>query len=162
LYQFFRQTFNALQDTKTPFLINCASVALNTAVNIPMFAWLGVEGLAAGHAIAYTFGVAVQAWLLRRRIGGLDGTRVVRSAARIAGAAAGMGLLVWAVSAAGQGMLDPAGPLGDLALVVLTVGTGISGYLALAHLLRVEELGFVWALVRRRAAGSTPEGPQPI
>lgn len=161
LYQLFRQTFNALQDTKTPFLINCASVALNTAVNVPMFAWLGVRGLAAGHALAYSFGVALQAWLLRRRIGGLDGSRVARSAARIATAAAGMGVLVWALAAASERLAGPAGLLGDLVVVALPVAAGAGAFLALAHLLGVEELGFVWGLVRRRA-GSTPETARPI
>lgn len=162
LYQLFRQTFNALQDTRTPFLINCAAVALNTAVNVPMFAWLGVKGLAAGHALAYSFGVVVQAWVLKRRIGGLDGAKVVHSGARIAAAAAGMGVFVWGVSAAARHLPFTSGLLGDLVLVVLPVGAGVGAYLVLAHLLRVEELGFVWGLLRRRASGSTPEAARPI
>ena len=95
LFQLFLRAFYARQDTKTPFLINCGAVVLNMAVNIPMFAWLGVKGLAAGHALAYFFGVTVQSRVLSRRIGGLDGKRITRSASRIGIAAAGMGLVVW-------------------------------------------------------------------
>jgi putative peptidoglycan lipid II flippase len=50
LFQLLLRAFYALQDTKTPFLVNCGAVALNTAVNVPMFLLFRVEGLAAGHA----------------------------------------------------------------------------------------------------------------
>src|SRR3990170_2791522 len=83
IFQLFLRAFYALQDTKTPFLINCGAVALNTAVNIPMFAILGVRGLAVGHAFAYIFGVGIQGAALRARIGGIDGRRILRSVARI-------------------------------------------------------------------------------
>ncbi|HEX2240241.1 MAG TPA: murein biosynthesis integral membrane protein MurJ [Actinomycetota bacterium] len=149
LFQLFLRAFYALQDTKTPFLINCAAVALNIAINIPMFNLLGVRGLAAGHASAYVFGVILQARALRRRIGGLDGSRVLASSMRMAAATLGMGALVWAVATAmpsGAG----AGWVGEALALAVPISVGGASYLVLSHVLRVPELEFVKGLLRRR------------
>lgn len=153
LFQLFLRAFYALQDTKTPFLINCGAVALNTAVNVPMFAWLGVEGLAAGHAIAYIFAVTIQARILSSRIGGLDLRRVSTSAARIAAAAAGMGLLVWLTLAGVATVVDEATLAGQAVAVSVPVIVGVVTFLALAYTLRVSELSYVRNVVGRRLGG---------
>jgi putative peptidoglycan lipid II flippase len=150
LFQLFLRAFYALQDTKTPFLINCGAVALNTAVNIPMFQWFGVRGLAAGHAIAYIFGVVLQARALARRIGGLDLTRVWESLSRILAAAAAMGLVVWASSIVAERGLRPAGLVEELIALGVPITLGVATYLWLAHRLGIQELEYARGLVNRR------------
>ena len=150
LFQLFLRAFYALQDTKTPFLINCGAVALNTAVNVPMFAWLGVRGLAAGHAIAYVFAVTLQARILSKRIGGLDGRRLVDSAARITAAALGMGLIVWGVFELSARLFDESNLLGQAIVVALPVTAGVATYLGLATAFKVPELDYVRSLVGNR------------
>lgn len=149
LFQLFLRAFYALQDTKTPFLINCAAVALNIAINIPMFGLLGVRGLAAGHASAYVFGVALQARALRRRIGGLDGRRILQSSMRIGAAAVGMGVIVWVVDRVVP--IDLIGGIpGEVLALALPVGAGLGAYLLFAQMLQVRELDFVKGLLSRR------------
>lgn len=148
LFQLFSRTFYAMQDTKTPFLINCAAVVLNTAINIPMFAWLGVKGLAAGHAIAYVFASSVAARVLSKRVGGLDGRHILRSALRIAGSVAGMAAAVGATYI-GIERIAPDGLFGELAIVVAPSLVGIIAYVACARALKVEELSFVGNLLPR-------------
>jgi putative peptidoglycan lipid II flippase len=150
LFQLFLRAFYALQDTKTPFLINCGAVALNTAINIPMFAWLGVRGLAAGHAIAYVFGVSVQARALSRRVAGLDARRILGSVSRIVAASVIMGLLVWATFVAMDNLIGSAGLLQQAILVIVPVAVGVASYLGMALAFRVEELDYVRNLVLRR------------
>ena len=150
LFQLFLRAFYALQDTKTPFLINCGAVALNTAVNIPMFGWLGVKGLAAGHAIAYTFAVFLQGRILSRRIGGLDGKRIVDSALRIGVAAIGMGLIVWGTFEVTVRLVGEASFLSQAIVVGVPVLAGVASYLGLAHAAKVPELDYVRGLVGRR------------
>ena len=154
LFQLFLRAFYALQDTKTPFLINCGAVALNMAVNVPMFEWLGVRGLAAGHALAYTFGVILQTRILAHRIGGLDRTRVSASAARIGGAAVGMGMLVWFALVGIDALVTQSGLVGQVVVVAVPVGVGVASYLALSHLFRVEELRHVRGLISTRLRGT--------
>jgi putative peptidoglycan lipid II flippase len=150
VFQLYLRAFYALQDTKTPFLINCGAVVINTAVNIPLFGLLGVEGLAAGHAIAYIFGMSVQARYLSRRIGGLDGRAVAASTARIAAASAGMGVIVWGLWRILDGIIDSAGLVSEATLVVVPVAAGVASYLAFAHMLGVQELDYVRGLLRSR------------
>jgi putative peptidoglycan lipid II flippase len=153
IFQLFLRAFYALQDTKTPFLINCGAVALNTAVNIPMFAILGVKGLAVGHAFAYIFGAGIQGVVLRARIGGIDGRRILRSVARIGAAAVGMGVVVWAASGATERLVAPEAFLQQTIGVVIPVVLGMVAYIVLARALKVEELDLARGLMRRRLSG---------
>jgi putative peptidoglycan lipid II flippase len=150
LFQLFLRAFYAMQDTKTPFIINCGAVALNTAINIPMFAWLGVRGLAAGHAIAYAFGVSVQGRALSQRIAGLDGRRIMSSAVRITAAGLLMGLLVWGTFVLVDNAVGHEGLLQQAIGVFVPVAVGAVSYVGLSLLFRVEELQHVSGLVLRR------------
>jgi putative peptidoglycan lipid II flippase len=73
--------FYAQEDTRTPFIF----AVLITAVNV-IFAMIAaailparwvVVGLAAAYGLAYALGAATSLTVLRRRVGGLDGRRVV-------------------------------------------------------------------------------------
>ena len=157
LFQLFLRAFYALQDTKTPFLINCGCVALNTAVNVPMFEWLGVKGLAAGHALAYLFGVNLQGRVLAKRIGGLDGKRITSSTLRIGASAAVMGIVVWGALEGIQAVIDEDAFVGQAISVMVPVVAGAIVYLGAAHVLKVPELGYVRSVVGRRLGrGGTP------
>ncbi len=156
LFQLFLRAFYAMQDTKTPFIINCFAVFLNTAINVPMYMWLGVKGLAAGHALAYVFAVTLQTRSLSHRIGGLDGRSIASSVARIALAALGMGTLVWGGAQIFEDSLMSASFLTQsLSLAALTL-LGAASYLLLARLLRVRELDMVAGLVSSRFKRKAP------
>ncbi|MBW3594117.1 MAG: murein biosynthesis integral membrane protein MurJ [Actinobacteria bacterium] len=149
IFQLFLRAFYALQDTRTPFLINCATTGVNIAINVPMFALIGVEGLALGHAASYLFGTAVQGFVLARRTGGLDRRRVVNSCVRISAAGLLMGIIVWGTSVGIENVIRPIGFAQQALVLVIPVVVGVAAYLGLAHLLRVEEMTQVRRLVRR-------------
>ena len=155
IFQLFLRAFYALQDTKTPFLINCAAVALNTVINVILFRTLRVQGLAAGHAIAYLFAVVAQGAILSRRIHGLDGKRLARSGTRIALAAALMGVVVWMSARLLREVLDPQAITGQILAVGIPVALGVAAYLGACILFRVEELEHVRGLVTRRLGRDT-------
>ena len=151
LFQLFLRAFYALQDTKTPFLINCGAVALNTALNVPLFTSLGVKGLAAGHTIAYAIGAALQGRALGKRIGGLDTRRLIASGTRILLASLAMGLLVWMVSQSLRAVAQ-SGLLGEIAAVLIPVTVGVGAYFLSTVALRVPELELVRGLWTRNSA----------
>lgn len=155
LFQLLLRAFYAMQDTKTPFLVNCGAVALNTAVNVPMFALLRVQGLAAGHALAYVFGVAVLSRALSKRIGGLGGRALLSSAIPIGIAAGGMGVVVWAALAVVRASVEQTTLAGQVAAVAAPVTAGVIAYFALGTWLRLRELDFVKQAVRTRLARRT-------
>jgi putative peptidoglycan lipid II flippase len=152
VYQLFLRAFYALHDAKTPFYINVGIVALNTAINIPMFAWLGVRGLAAGHAIHYVVGVVLQGRILSRRVAGIDEARIARSSIKIGIASIGMGLLVWGVYTATSALIEPTTFLNDLLIVIVPVIAGAVSFLGLCIALSVEELDYAKAVIGRRFA----------
>ncbi|WP_213451075.1 murein biosynthesis integral membrane protein MurJ [Rhizomonospora bruguierae] len=153
LSQLYTVVYYAMQDTKTPALVNIPIVVFRVIVQIVLFAWLTTEfaaaGLMLGNAISYVVGFGVSALLLHGRVGRLGLPVIVVSFARIAVAALGaalVGLLVVKVLPGRDVMTFEQG------LVQLIVGGAAIGasYLALAAVLRVHEIGAVLALVKGR------------
>ncbi len=68
--------FYALGENRTPVKVSVATVAVNAALNIVLVRFIGYRGLALGTSVAALFNAALLMFLLRRRLGGLDGRRV--------------------------------------------------------------------------------------
>ena len=148
LFQIYIRAFYALQDAKTPFLVNVVVVVLNMAVNLPMFAWLGVEGLAAGQGLAYSAGLVIQLRLLRERIGHLGLYSMLVSGSRLVVASAAMAAVLY-VSLQLVRDLTSSGAVSDLVQVVVPLALGAATYLGAAILLRVEEIDYLKRAVFR-------------
>jgi putative peptidoglycan lipid II flippase len=152
-FQLVLRAFYALQDTRTPFLVNLVAVAVNAASNLLLFNLLPerwkIPGLALGHAAHYTVGSALLLFVLSRRIGGLDGSRVMGAVARMLAAGVVMYGTTLLVGRAAALAFDP-GLLRDLVTVLAGVAAGVATYLAAARLLGVEELALLLDVVRRR------------
>ena len=74
----------------------CASsVLLNVVLNLALVRVAGFRGLAAGTAISATVNGAVLLWLLRGRLGGLDGGKNTLAFVKITIASLLMGLAAW-------------------------------------------------------------------
>ena len=151
-FQILLRAFYAMQDTRTPALINVGAVALNTVVNLVYFPIFQVEGLALGHATAYTFAAIVSVTILRRRLDGLEGRRVWAALAKIGlGAAAAGGaafVTAWAVERAVGAATLPA----QLLQVGGGIAAGIGAFLLVALAFRLPELLMIRDLVLGRLA----------
>jgi putative peptidoglycan lipid II flippase len=156
-FQLILRAFYALQDTRTTFMINLVAVGTNVAANLLLYALLPerwkIPGLALGHVAHYTVGSALLLVSLSRRIGGLDGLRILKAVVRMLAAGLVMGVVA-AVAGGAAGGLVPPGFLRDLITVTVGVATGVGTYLLAARLLRIEELGLLMAVLRRRRRGS--------
>src|SRR5439155_1060352 len=84
LFQLLLRAFYGMQDTRTPALINVFAVAINIVADIILFRYIKVEGLALGHATAYTFASIAAVVLVRRRLGGLEGALLALGANEVA------------------------------------------------------------------------------
>jgi putative peptidoglycan lipid II flippase len=154
LFQLLLRAFYAMQDTRTPALINLAAVALNTVVNLIYFRYLRVEGLALGHATAYTFAAVAAVLVLRHRLRGFGGARLAPALAQIAvgGVAAGAAaFLVSEVSARAFGTAS-------LGAQLLQVGGGVLAglvvFAGVARLFRLRELTLIGEVLRSRIGRS--------
>jgi hypothetical protein len=152
-YQLQLRAFYAMQDTRTPtlinFVVNATLVGVGTLLYVLLPDPYEVLGLAAGHASSFLAGLAVCSAVLSRRLGGLDLSLVVRTAVRCLLAAAAPGLLALAVAAVVERELGR-GPLG--AVVSLALGGGVLGigYLLATRRLGVPEVDEVAGPVLRR------------
>jgi putative peptidoglycan lipid II flippase len=142
-FMLFLRAFYAMDDTRTPALVNVFAVGLNTAANLALFPVLGVRGLALGHAIAYTFAATTSAIILRRRLGGLEGRVLARSMIKIVLAAAATGGAAWAVARLAGSLLGTESLAGQLTQVGVGVVVGLVTFVVAALVLRIEEFDLV-------------------
>ncbi len=151
IYLFAMRAFYARHDTFTPFWINCVENAVNIALAFPLYAWLGIPGLAFAFALAYFAGAALTLIVLRERLGGVDGARMAVTIAKVVAAGAAVAAVSWAVGE----LVGWSSTLEAIASVVLGTIAGGAVYVGLLALLRVEELSSITALVPR-GAGRRP------
>jgi putative peptidoglycan lipid II flippase len=143
-------TFYALRDSRTPVIVSAVSVALNVVLNLALVRVAGFQGLALGTAIAATMNAAILLWMLRGRIGGLDGGRNARAFLKITIASLAMGAAAWAVHHALETALPGSGTLVRAVRVFSAIGVALAVLVAVARLLRVEEFKEALARVTAR------------
>jgi putative peptidoglycan lipid II flippase len=134
-----------MQDTRTPALVNIAAVGVNVIVDLlfVLALGMGVRGLALGHATAYTFGSIALLALIRRRLGGIDGRRILSGLFRTFLAAGVTAGVAWVASRAIGGWVGTSTLGGQAAQVLGAVAAGILAFLATALMLRVDEVDVV-------------------
>jgi putative peptidoglycan lipid II flippase len=139
-------TFYALRDSRTPVVVSALSVGLNVALNLALVRVAGFRGLALGTAIAATVNALLLLWLLRGRIGGLNGRQNARAFLLITFASIAMGVAAWAAEHVLEGALPGTGTLLRAARVFTSIGIAIGVLVGVARLLHIEE--FKEALAR--------------
>ncbi|HZJ28137.1 MAG TPA: murein biosynthesis integral membrane protein MurJ [Acidimicrobiia bacterium] len=156
LYLYTLRAFYAMQDTRTPFLLNCFENGLNIVLALALYPSLGVQGLALSWSIAYFVASVLSLLALRRKLGRLDGRRTVDVGWRIAVAAAlATALAAGLGSAVGQASAARA----IVACALALTAAGVT-YLVTLRVLGVRELALVAAaLTRRRVDAAAPIEP---
>jgi putative peptidoglycan lipid II flippase len=149
-FQFLLRASYAMQDTRTPALVNVAAVTVNVLVDLFFFFVLdlGVPGLALGHAVSYWFASTVLLLLIRRRIGPIGGRRILASLVRILVAGLATAAVAWLVAEGFERWLGTTSIATQAAQVLGAVVAGLAVFVASAAALRIEEVG----LVRRQIA----------
>jgi putative peptidoglycan lipid II flippase len=142
------RAFFALHNTWTPALTAGISVTLNALLGwvLPaIFAGAGaspLSGLALAAALATLVEAGLLFLLLRRRLGGIAGRLLVETTGRVAAASLGMGLVLVVFRAAG--------PQSAMLQTFIGVPVGVLVYLALAWVLRVDQLQSMARMLARR------------
>jgi len=149
------RAFFAQKDTVTPLLIAVGSAVANILLCIVLMGRLGYGGLALANSLAVTMEALVLLAVLRRRLRGVEGRRIVQSLGRVLLACLGMGAAMVATLAWGQQR-----HLTSLVLAIASGATGAVVYLALGRLLGIREIARFTASIGRRSrsdsAAKTP------
>ena len=154
------RTFYALEDTRTPFLLQLVIGGVN-AVGALLLVYLmnnpdlTAAALAGSYSLAYLVGVQLSWRQLKRKIPHLNGRDLLLHIARL-GIGAGSGAVVaWLLSGWITGAL-PGGKLGPL--LALGIGSGLIGatFFGVGRLLKVRELASLGDMVRSRLGRGKP------
>jgi putative peptidoglycan lipid II flippase len=149
LYLLQTRTFFSLQRPWQATALATIDLVVSALAALALYSPFGVGGIVAGTGIGTTVAVVAQAVILRRKFGGLEMRRLFSTGIRItiaSAALAGVGWVVWDVldQALGRGLGGQ--------IISLGSGLAVGGlvYVAVAKLLRVEELEQMTRLLRRR------------
>jgi putative peptidoglycan lipid II flippase len=145
-------TFYSLRDSRTPVTVSMLSIGVNLALNLYLVRVMGFQGLALGTAIAAMFNAGVLIWLLRRRIGGIEGGRLLMAFVKIAIASAAMGVVAWYVSAWLFTVIPGPTELAKLTRVFGAIGVAMAALAISARLLRIAEFDEATRRIMRRVA----------
>ncbi len=145
------QAFYALQDTRTPVVFAIVSLFANILLSFSFVTWTSLAhgGLALATSLAATLNISLLTWQLRKKIGRMDGSRILKSLMKIIPASIAMGVIGWWIGR--NPIWDKGGnTLVKAQLLGGAVAVSIAFYLAAMWILRSEELKFMWGIVRKR------------
>ncbi|MCF6278505.1 MAG: murein biosynthesis integral membrane protein MurJ [Anaerolineales bacterium] len=143
------RAFYALHDTKTPVIVGIAAMSLNVVFSIVFSAlferigWMPHGGLALANSLATALEMVGLMVLMRKRLGGINGTSIIRGFGQAALAALGMGVaLLWWEQA------QTTSAAWIIALGGLAIGGAV--YLLGVWLLKVQEIRQLGHAIKRR------------
>ena len=150
------QAFYSLQNTKTPVRIAILALMVNILLSVILMQPLAHGGLALATSLAAIVNLVLLTVRLRKRIGRMDGKRILRSLLKIIPVSALMGIAGWWVSQ------DPVWEYGGEILYktkLLAGGIGVSilFYAVAMWILRSEEMLFLWRMIRRKRSANGEE-----
>lgn len=149
--------FYSMQDTTTPAMTAGGAVVANIILSLILMNALGAAGLALATALAAMLNGAVLVTVLNRRFGGVAWRAVLVSSLRVLIACAPLVLICgWAAQL--PLWAEPHNWTVKTVTLGLAIGLSVVGYVGAHALLRSEELGVVWGMVRRKLGRRA--GPQ--
>jgi putative peptidoglycan lipid II flippase len=141
-------SFYARQDTRTPAIVGVVAVGCYFVAALSLKGPLGFLGLVLADSVKQAAHALIMIFLLWGSVGRLRDRGMSRVVLAVTGAAALMGLVVWALERWLQALAPP-GLAGELILVVVPAGVGGAIYLLVLRWLAVPEVD---ALLRPVAA----------
>jgi putative peptidoglycan lipid II flippase len=143
--------FYSLQNARTPATVSAISILVNLILNI----WLNSTrlqflGLALGTAIAANVNAGLLLYLLSRRIGGMDGARVLRAFLKILVASLVMGAAAYYTELWLHNLWPAPWWVPRVVRVGAAIGVALAVLALAAAALRIEEFGQAMRRVLRR------------
>jgi putative peptidoglycan lipid II flippase len=150
-------TFYSLQDTKTPVKIAVVSMTMNILMSLLLMGPLRHSGLAFANAIASGINFTLLFLLLRRRLGRVDGKRILRSFVKICLASAVMGITGWCILRGNLWSIS--GRITEKMLHLSgTIAICLSVYLFLCFMLKIDEMRYITQAIKKRLSQGSVEG----
>ena len=140
------RVYHSLQDTKTPMIVACVSMAVNIALNLVLRRAMGVNGLAFATTVAALIGVILLSSGIERRIRGTFNRAFASDMLRILVSSA----FALAVSFAVSRLIPPwTGTFKVFLWLAVVAGCGLTAYVAACFALGVKQLRRLISLIKR-------------
>jgi putative peptidoglycan lipid II flippase len=146
----FIYAFYARQDTLTPALIGMLSLGVYMVTAVALFPRFGLFSLMIADSAKHVTHALVSAYLLVRRLDGLSGQRLMLTIGKAGLAAAAMGIVAIVVTPPLTTIIGTNNLPREILLVITTGGISVTVFLAIATLLRLDELRWMGSILTRR------------
>ena len=140
--------FHSMQDTATPVKVSAVCLLINLILNLILMQFLQHAGLALATALSSTLNISWLVVILRRRLGGIDGAKILASSLRTALAALLMGLACW-LALGHTNIMQQESTIARAGALAALIGLGGVVFFWLTHWLASEELSFLKKLLRK-------------
>lgn len=148
--QILNRGFYAVQDTKSPVLINVFVLLFNIVVSILLVGPFTYRGLALAYSLSGLLSMLVLGVALRFKIGQYGGKALMQSALQSILASLVMGIVVYAAANGLEQVLDLSNKLMQVLQVGIGIVLGVIVYALMAILMRMEEAQQILRIVKRK------------
>ncbi len=148
--QVLNRSFYALQNTITPVLTGILTIAINIFLNFALIKTLGHGGLALAYSIAGIFNMLVLLIVLRIKVGGIDGRKMLTSFLQSLFGSVVMGSILYYIVNYIEIWINISSKLGQFVQVILGVVLGILFYSAIVSFFKMEEAQMVLGILKRK------------
>ena len=143
-------TFYALGRSRVPVLVSVGTIALNVALSVTLVRAMGFRGLALGTSIAALANGAALVWLLRRRLDGAEGRRLIAVLVKVTVAATVMALAARSIDVVMTGLVPGPSLTRQIVRLAASIGGALVVLALTAKLLRIAEFDEMIASLRVR------------
>jgi len=141
-------TFYALGRSRVPVAVSAIAMTINVVLNVALVRVMGFRGLALGTSIAAFAHALMLVWLLRRRLHGIDGARLLRLFVNISIAAGVMAAVAAVVQTEMSNAVTGSGALAQSVRLGAAIGSGMLALVATAKLMAIDEFAEALTMVR--------------
>ncbi len=151
--------FYAFKNVKTPLKIALFSILTNLFLDWLLIKFMNVAGVALSSTLVAVFNVVALMIILRKKVGFLGGKRITKSYGKVLLSSAIMGLVIFFMwRFLERYAYNNLWYLIALLFSTILVGAGI--YILLTYLLKMEEIKFVFGLIKKLKNSNVKQGKQ--
>lgn len=131
--------FYALQDTRTPVIIASCAIVLNILLNFALVGFMAHSGLALSTTISYVVNFMLVFTFLGMRVGTIANREFILGIVRILFATAVMSALCYGLALRLPVWVGDEGFFAKSVVAIIPVTAGATAYIAIAHLMNMDE-----------------------
>ncbi|MDD2220808.1 MAG: murein biosynthesis integral membrane protein MurJ [Clostridia bacterium] len=148
--QLLARVFYALQDTKTPVIMGVVSIAVNIACSLLLIKSMAQGGLALAYSLAGIANLLLLLIMLRRKLGTIDGRRLLISFCKTLALSAFMGAIAFGIYSGWEAVFGIGSKLLQTLELLIACTAAAASYFLIAPLLHMEEGELVIKMLKRR------------